>query len=296
MGCRRSRNQSRSCAKESGSTPSRGTGTTGGASRPAPSRRSASTRPASSPTVCASKTARSGSSTPNACRTRDTTRMATSEWPPSAKKLSSAPTRSSPSTALQIPAITSSAAVRGATYAAASSRPSGAGSALRSILRVGVSGSSPSITNAEGTRWSGTRSRIHPRRSLPDGTASSEGTTYATSRRSPGRSSRATTTTSRTPGCRPSSDSTSPGSTRNPRIFTWWSARPRYSMSPPLRQRATSPVRYRRAPASAPSGSGTKRSAVSPGRFRYPRASPAPPTYSSPGTPIGTGRRASSSR
>ena len=63
-GSRRSRNQSRSCAKESGSAPVRSTGTTGG-STGSPARRISSTRPASSATVGPSKSARSGSSTPN---------------------------------------------------------------------------------------------------------------------------------------------------------------------------------------------------------------------------------------
>jgi RHS repeat-associated protein len=42
-------------------------------------------------------------------------------------------------------------------------------------------------------------------------------------------------------------------------------------------QRPRSPVRYSRAPGSDANGSGTNRSAVSSGRFRYPRATPAPP-------------------
>ena len=37
-----------------------------------------------------------------------------------------------------------------------------------------------------------------------------------------------------------------------------------------------------------------KRCAVSAGRLRYPRATPTPPTYNSPGAPIGTGCRRSS--
>ena len=48
--------------------------------------------------VGASKRRRSGSSTPKAARARDTSWVARSEWPPSSKKLSSAPTRSTPST------------------------------------------------------------------------------------------------------------------------------------------------------------------------------------------------------
>ena len=74
-----------------------------------------------------------------------------------------------------------------------------------------------------------------------------------------------------------STASISPGSIRNPRIFTWSSARPRRSSSPSRRQRARSPVRYIRLPGE-PKGSATNRSAVSPGRRTYPRASPAPAT------------------
>ena len=51
---------------------------------------------------------------------------------------------------------------------------------------------------------------------------------------------------------------------------------------------ARSPVRYIRSPP-APNGHATNRSAVSPARPRYPRASPAPAMYSSPATPAGTG-------
>src|SRR6476646_12170253 len=60
-------------------------------------------------------------------------------------------------------------------------------------------------------------------------------------------------------------------------------------MMPSGSHRAKSPVRYIRAPGSFANGSGTNRSAVSSGRFRYPRAAPAPPTYNSPTTPTGTG-------
>src|SRR5271157_791150 len=60
-------------------------------------------------------------------------------------------------------------------------------------------------------------------------------------------------------------------------------------------QRQRSPVRYIRAPGYGPYGSRINRSAVSSGRYRYPRATPAPPINSSPVTPIGTGRKRRSS-
>ncbi|CAM3866743.1 hypothetical protein COSO111634_27480 [Corallococcus soli] len=54
---------------------------------------SASTCPVSRATVDASKSVRSGSSTPKVERTRETSCVASSEWPPSAKKSSCSPTR-----------------------------------------------------------------------------------------------------------------------------------------------------------------------------------------------------------
>ncbi len=53
-------------------------------------------------------------------------------------------------------------------------------------------------------------------------------------------------------------------------------------------------MRYIRVPA-PPNGSATNRCALSPGRPRYPRATPAPAMYSSPATPGGTGRNPASS-
>ncbi len=91
--------------------------------------------------------------------------------------------------------------------------------------------------------------------------------TYPTSRFTPGVSSRTTTAAAPTPATAASADSTSPGSIRKPRIFTWSSARPRYSISPSARSRARSPVRYIRDPG-APYGSATNRSAVSANRPR----------------------------
>ena len=100
-------------------------------------------------------------------------------------------------------------------------------------------------------------------------------------------SPRTTTAASFTAGWRSSADSTSAVSTRKPRTFTCVSTRPRNSSVPSASQRAKSPVRYSRAPGS-PNGSGTKRSAVSSGRFQYPRPRPSPAAYSSPGVPTGT--------
>ena len=68
-------------------------------------RRSTAARPA---TVGWSNSAASGTSVPNTSRTREITRVASSECPPRSKKSSSAPTRSTPSTCAQIPASSSS--------------------------------------------------------------------------------------------------------------------------------------------------------------------------------------------
>ncbi len=86
-----------------------------------------------------------------ACRARDTTSMLRIESPPRLKKLSSTPTRSTPSTSAQICASVASAPVRGATKRAAAAAKSGAGRALRSSLPLGVRGSASSATKAEGT-------------------------------------------------------------------------------------------------------------------------------------------------
>ena len=69
------------------------------------------------------------------------------------------------------------------------------------------------------------------------------GTYQATRRWPPAASFAAVTTASRTPGWPRSAVSTSPGSTRKPRTFTWKSARPRKSSVPSGRHRARSPVR-----------------------------------------------------
>ena len=93
------------------------------------------------------------------CCTRAVTRTASSEWPPSSKKLSWTPTRGTPSTSPRCAASSSSVGVaRG--DVARRRRPwpaSGAGSALRSTLPLGVSGSASSTTKAEGTMYSGSR-------------------------------------------------------------------------------------------------------------------------------------------
>src|SRR5579863_3798931 len=96
-----------------------------------------------------------------------------------------------------------------------------------------------------------------------------------------------------TPGYRPNTASISPSSIRYPRIFTCSSFRPRYSTFPSRPHPTTSPLRYIPPPTS-PNVLGTNFSAVTPPSFKYPRPNPAPPIYSSPVTPTGTGIPSSS--
>src|SRR5436305_1420588 len=141
-GVRRSRNQWRSWAEESGTpTPAAPAATagrrrSGGAAAVSP--RAASTRRASAATVRDSNSAPSGSSTPSAAPTRERTWVASRLWPPKAKKSSSAPTRATPSTPSQIAASTSSVAPRGARQGPAASRRSRrARSAMAASSRFG---------------------------------------------------------------------------------------------------------------------------------------------------------------
>ncbi|MGD1827919.1 hypothetical protein A203_21735 [Chromobacterium violaceum] len=90
-----------------------------------------------------------------ACRIRSTSVTASSECPPSSKKLSWRPTGSTPSSSRQIAASVVSASPSGAAYARLDScEPSGAGSALRSSLPFGVNGKASSTTKPLGTMYS----------------------------------------------------------------------------------------------------------------------------------------------
>ncbi len=176
---------------------------------------------ARSANVGLSKTRRISADSPTR-RNRSFSCTISSECPPSSKKLSRRPTRSTRSNDCQIPARISSTSPCGASYCRLAYAPSsGAGNARRSSFPFGVSGKLSSITNAPGTMCSGsTDFRCARNPSAPGDCAASFGTTYATRRFSPGRSSRAITTASLTPSCRPSCASISPSSIRNPRIFT----------------------------------------------------------------------------
>jgi hypothetical protein len=97
--------------------------------------------------VGASKIALSSIGMSNATRILDTTCVASSECPPSWKKLSSTLTSDRPSRSRQMAAIVSSSDVRGGTPACAAALDrAGAGRPLRSILPFGNRGSAASDT------------------------------------------------------------------------------------------------------------------------------------------------------
>lgn len=169
----------------------------------------------------------------------------------------------------------------------------GAGSlsrAPRSTFLFGVCGSSSIRNNCCGTMADGRCSATYCCRSSSSAGYRAAGTQYRHSRGSDGVSSRITAAHSATAGCSPATASISPSSIRWPRSLTWASTRPQNSRLPSGRWRTTSPVRYIRAPGVPANGSATKRSAVSSGRCRYPRATPRPPMCSSPRVPRGTRR------
>ncbi|GAA2158907.1 hypothetical protein GCM10009727_70170 [Actinomadura napierensis] len=95
-GSSRSRNHNRCCANDNGNRRScRSTGTIGGADPPGDAPATTAASPA---TVGWSNNSDNGTSTPSTPRIREITCVASSECPPSSKKLSSTPTRSRPKT------------------------------------------------------------------------------------------------------------------------------------------------------------------------------------------------------
>jgi len=82
---------------------------------------------------------------------RDVTWVASSEWPPSSKKSSSAPTSGTRSTSCQTRATARSRSVRGAMNSPWAVAKVGAGRALRSTLPLELSGRASIGTQAEGT-------------------------------------------------------------------------------------------------------------------------------------------------
>ena len=202
---------------------------------------------------------------------------ASSECPPSSKKLSWRPTRSTPQQLLpDRRERLFDLALRRLVARARSACASGAGSALRSTLPFGVSGSAPAARTPPAPCTPAARVARCARSAVAAAArASSPRHQYATRRLSPGTSSRATTTASRTAGvlraaaprsrpARSGSRGSSPGGRCGP--GTRWSRPP---ATGPGRRSGTAAR-----PASALNGSGTNRSAVSSGRSRYPRATP----------------------
>ena len=120
---------------------------------------------------------------------------------------------------------------------------SGAGSAERSSLPLAFRGNAGRSTKAAGTMYAGSVRPSAARRSLS--LAVQPGWRP---RRPPAADRRGGPRAARPPprarpGRRVSAASISPSSMRKPRILTWWSARPRNSSVPSVRQRARSPVR-----------------------------------------------------
>ncbi len=146
------------------------------------------------------------------------------ESPPTAKKLSCTPTRRTRNTSLP---RRRQRLLHGRPRRHTYSRhrrsvcpPSGAGSALRSTLPLGVRGSASRTTNADGTMYPGNVCASCSRSAAAVGALPAAATTYATSRLVPATSSRASTTASRTSDRARSCASISPSSMRKPRIFT----------------------------------------------------------------------------
>ena len=131
----------------------------------------------------------------------------------------------------------------------------------RSSLPFGESGNASRKTYDDGTIGSGIRSCSQRLSSDVVGQESAAGHQIGNEPVLSAGIFRTTTTASLTPGCRASTASTSPSSTRKPRTFTWPSRRPSSSRTPSSHHRARSPVAYIRDPGS-PCGSGTNRSAV----------------------------------
>ena len=121
-------------------------------------------------TVGFSNNVRSGScavSSPYFSRSKNTSRVPSSECPPRSKKLSCAPTRcsSKPNTCEHISTSSISSGVRGATYFARVSKRDcvGAGNALRLTFPFGVSGRDSNVTKTDGTMYAGSFVRRYSR-------------------------------------------------------------------------------------------------------------------------------------
>ena len=218
---------------------------------------------------------------PSTARTRLTSRIASSECPPRSKKSSSAPTRSSPSTSANAAHSISSPDRRRAPARRAGRGVVRGGQRRPVQLPVRRSAAAPSSTaTADGHHVL----RQPPRRELPQPPPASPPSPPRRVGRAPRRPPAAGPRArprgrpprpAATPGCAASTASTSPGSTRNPRIFTCSSARPANSSCPsggPPRQ-VPGPVHPLPAP---PNGHATNRSAGQPRPPQVPPRQPRP--------------------
>ena len=168
--------------------------------------------------------------------------------PPSAKKLSSIPTRSSPSTSANSPHRISSCGVRGARAVPPASEVR---RRQRTAVELAVRRQRKPLQHHERRRHHVVR---QARRNMrPQRRRIERSRPRPPPHRRPAACCRAHPR-ARSPPPAPrrhaaaSAASISPGSMRKPRIFTCASARPRNSSTPSARQRARSPVRYIRLP------------------------------------------------
>ena len=245
-----------------------------------PRRSRCRSRAASPAGVGASNSARTPTSTPSTARTRRTSRTASSECPPRSKKSSSGPTRSTPSTSANTPHRISSATVAGPAPPPPRRSPGPAappGPPSRSPSAAARPAPPPPPAPC-------TPAAAPPHAPAPPA-ASLPGRVLATSRRRRGPRSHQPPIPGhvlpddhrrlRHPRMAASTASTSPGSTRNPRIFTWSSARPANTSCPPARPPHQVPGPVHPLPA-APNGHATNRSAGQPRPPQIPPRQPRP--------------------
>ena len=197
-------NQSRCCAKESGSGAVPRRPARAAAPAPAPVRAQRLHPLGQRRRPWAPRTGRAAAAPPRTPRAaRDDHLRRQQRVAAQLEEVVLAPPRArAPSTSAQIPASTSSVGVRGATYAVL--RASGAparGSARRSSLPLAVSGSASSTTKARRHHvLRQPRPQVRPQLRAPEGSAPPRRPRRPPARFSPGASSRTTTTASRTAG------------------------------------------------------------------------------------------------
>ena len=171
-------NHRRCWAKESGASVSASPpwrAFIGANSTASPRRRATSISVASPRIVGVMKSERTASSTARVRRTRETTCVASKEWPPRSKKLSSTPMRGCSKTSLQISASASSTGPEGATNSASAcgAETSRVTRALRSTLPLAVRGKAGRMRLEVGIMYSGRRLASPSRNSTREGISAS---------------------------------------------------------------------------------------------------------------------------